>query len=104
MYDVINGKPYDTETSFYIGFWSNGLPVNDYAFVRKSLFKKRRSGEYFLYCEGGGATEYGIKKNGRYLKGEKIEPLTNAQASAFAQEFLSDYEVKLMNYKYNSRN
>ena len=56
MKKIINGRKYDTETAKEIGYWSNGYPCSDFNHCEETLYLKK-TGEYFLYGEGGALTE-----------------------------------------------
>ena len=57
MKKIINGKRYDTSKAKEIGYWSNNLSNRDFNHCDEWLYKKR-TGEYFLYGEGGPMTRY----------------------------------------------
>ena len=90
MKKIINNKVYDTETANYIGSWDNGYPGNDFSYLSKSLYRKK-TGEYFLYMEGGAFTECAESDGNMTCGGEKIVPLSIEQARKFAFEYLEPY-------------
>lgn len=57
MDKIINGKRYNTKTAKFIGKREYG-DYGDYEHVREELYQKK-TGELFLYCEGGPETGYG---------------------------------------------
>ena len=94
MKKIINGKKYDTETARELASYSNGGGWRDFQHFEETLHQKR-TGEYFLYGEGGPASRYAetCGLNGR-CGGEKIIPLTEIEAQEWAEEHLDgeDYE------------
>ena len=57
MKKIINGKKYDTETATKIGEYSNGYSTSDFHYIDETLYRKK-TGEFFLYGEGGPMTRY----------------------------------------------
>ena len=93
MKKVINGKMYDTTKAKLIGQW-NYSNSSDLQYIKEQLYKKR-TGEFFLYGQGGPASKYAeaISYNS-WSGGSKIIPLTYESAKEWAEEYLSggDYE------------
>lgn len=93
MKKIINGKLYDTDKARYLGgdSYSNS---RDFHHWTEELYVKR-TGEYFLYGEGGPMTKY-AESTGQntWSGGEKIIPLTLQNAMKWAEEHLraEDYE------------
>ena len=77
----IDGKRYNINTAEFIASWDNDLPYMDFGYLKETLYRKR-TGEFFLYGEGGARTKYGrVDDDGRtYIGSEKIIPLTDAEA------------------------
>lgn len=71
MKKIINGRKYDTETAKEIGYWSNGYPCSDFNHCEETLYLKK-TGEYFLYGEGGALTEYARSVCGGSTGGSRI--------------------------------
>lgn len=94
MVKIINGKKYSTETAEREGFYSNSPGRNDFHWVEESLFKKR-TGEFFLFCEGGPASIYctWIDSHNR-TSGDKIIPMTFEEARRWAEEHLEAEEYE----------
>lgn len=94
MNKIIGGKKYDTETAKYLANWANGYAHNDPHYVAESLYRKR-TGEFFLYGEGGAMTKYAetIADN-LPDEGEQIIPLTDDEAKDWAESHLDDDEYK----------
>ncbi|MFA6804319.1 MAG: hypothetical protein WCR24_07525 [Candidatus Methanomethylophilaceae archaeon] len=94
MFKVINGKRYSTETSRKVAEYDNGRPVNDFNHYEETLFCKK-TGEYFLYGEGGPASKY-ARETGQnsWSGGEAIIPLSLDNAKEWAENAMDgdDYE------------
>jgi hypothetical protein len=88
MKRIIDGKKYDTETAYMVGQWENMYDVSNFHYYSESLYRKR-TGEYFLYGEGGAMSKYAetIGQN-EWQGGEKIIPLTYDNARKWAEEHL----------------
>ena len=86
MKKIINGKRYDTGTAKLIGEtqYSNR---GDFNFWEEELYQKR-TGEFFLYCGGGGNSKHGHWEGNTGGWGEKIKPLTIEEAQEWAEEYL----------------
>lgn len=96
MRKIINGRTYNTETSKKIGEWWNGLATNDFSHCYEVLYKNTR-GAYFIHGEGGAMSKYAISTGtNSWSGGEKITPLTSAEATEWAEKHLSaeEYEAE----------
>lgn len=82
MKKIINGKAYNTDTAEKLGDCWNG--ESDLRYCLKTLYRER-TGEYFLHCVGGGMTIY---------NGQRIKPLTEAEARKWAEEYLTADEYE----------
>lgn len=93
MKKIINGKRYDTETAQLIGSASYSNRT-DFHFWSEELYRKK-TGECFLYCEGGPASKYGrqIEQNA-WSGGEKIIPLTLKEAQKWGEEYMNADEYE----------
>ena len=89
--NIIKGKVYNTETAEKMGCWDNGYPVSDFHYTGESLYKKK-TGEFFLYGVGGALSYYSSHSGW----GEKIKPLTLAEAKEWAEEKLTTDEYEKM--------
>ena len=88
MKKIINGKLYDTETAKCVGTWSNNRSRRDFSSCEEELYRKR-TGEFFLYGEGGPMTKYAKScGDNSWSGGEEIIPLTAAKAREWAEEHL----------------
>lgn len=93
MKKIINGRRYDTDTATMMGEASHG-GRNDFSFFSEELYKKR-TGEFFLYGEGGPASKYAVSAGqNSWSGGKKIEPLTLAEAQEWAEENLEGEEYE----------
>ena len=94
MKKVINGKMYDTDTATKLASWCNMQDFSNFNYVDETLYKKR-TGEYFLYGEGGPMTKYAVSTGSNsWSGGEMIIPLTLSAAQEWAEEHLDgdDYQ------------
>lgn len=87
MKKIIEGKVYDTNTAEFLTSNDNGYPRNDFAYANEELYLKK-TGEYFLYGEGGGNSRYGEWHGNSGGPGEKIMPLTLGEAKEWAENNL----------------
>ena len=89
MKKIIAGKIYDTDTAKKIGYDCYNGSERDFHWWSETLFKKR-TGEYFLYGEGGPLSKYAqrYEQRGR-VSGESIQPMTYTEATAWAEEHMS---------------
>ena len=87
MKKIINSKLYDTETAKEIGSTYNGLNCGDSSYCEEKLYLKK-TGEFFLYGEGGPMTKYGRAVGDGYAWGESIVPIDIADAKKWVQENL----------------
>lgn len=89
MKKIINGKLYDTDTARFIGSWANTGDYRSWSYVHEELYCKR-TGEYFLYGEGGPMTQYSHSLgDNSWSGGEQIIPLSFAKAREWGEEHLS---------------
>lgn len=95
MKKIINGKVYDTETAKAVSEWSSAGSWRDFSHVEETLYRKK-TGEYFLYGEGGPSTRYAVSAGQNcWSGGEKIIPLSHENARQWAEEHLDadEYEA-----------
>lgn len=89
MKKIIDGKKYDTETAVEVGYYSNDLHKGDFRWCEETLYRKR-NGEFFLYGEGGGLSPHAHHfPGGGYCEGEKIVPMSKAEAKSWCEQHLS---------------
>lgn len=92
MKKYINNKVYDTETAERIGGYSYGEGSRDFHHYSERLYRKR-TGEFFLYGEGGPLSKYSVSQGqNSWSGGEKIEPLSVEEAEKWAEEHLDTDE------------
>lgn len=93
MKKIINGKRYDTETAQFCGSRDYRYP-GDLDYVHEALYQKR-TGEFFLYGEGGPRSKYAEEVSmNSWSGGEAITPLSDDEAREWAESYLDgeDYE------------
>ena len=94
MKKIINGKVYDTATAKELGSWSNGGTWRDFSHMEETLYRKK-TGEFFLFGEGGPATKYAVTEGtNSWRGGERIMPLSFAEAKTWAEEHLDGDEYE----------
>lgn len=90
MKKIINGKKYDTDTARKLASYGNGLLPNDFRCIEESLYQKK-TGEYFLYGEGGPMTKYAVSCGNNSTTGSSmITPISEAEARAWVEEHAND--------------
>ena len=89
MKKIINGRLYDTDKAAYLGYDLYAGP-RDFEYWREELYKKR-TGEFFLYGQGGPASKYAVASvtGSGWDGGEKIIPLAYDKARQWAEDHLS---------------
>lgn len=94
MKKIINGKVYDTDTARALGSYSNGGTWRDFSHVEETLYRKK-TGEYFLYGEGGPMTRYAeAQGQNQWSGGSRIMPMTYQEAAQWAEEHLTADEYE----------
>lgn len=93
MKKVISGRLYDTSTAKLMGEYQYSYP-NDFHWYREELYQKK-TGEYFLYGEGGPLSEYRetVSLN-QWSGGEAIKPLSYQEAQRWAENHLDGDEYE----------
>lgn len=94
MKKIINGKLYNTDTAKELGSWENTPDVRDFSHFEETLYQKR-TGEFFIYGEGGPGSRYSVSAGQNcWAGGSKIIPITWENAREWAEEHLDadDYE------------
>lgn len=95
MKQIINGKMYNTETAKELTSWSNDVSYSDFSHCREVLYRKK-TGEYFLYGEGGAMSKYSEYHGNCSSGGSKIIPLTENKAKAWAEKHIdSDKYIEI---------
>lgn len=94
MKKIINGKMYNTDTAKELAGWSSPGGRGDHSHYEETLYQKR-TGEFFLYGEGGPMTRYAESAGqNQWRGGSKIIPLAWEDAREWAENKLDadDYE------------
>lgn len=94
MKKIIKNKRYDTETAREIGYDRYNGSTSDFAYWCETLYCKR-TGEYFIYGEGGPASKYAeTAGQNEWCGGERIIPMNYENAREWAERHLDadDYE------------
>lgn len=88
MKQIIKGKLYNTETAKELGSWANYGGWRDFQHMEETLYIKK-TGEYFLFGEGGPMTKYAerVEQNG-WSGGSRIMPMSYEEARQWAEEKL----------------
>lgn len=94
MKQIINGKKYDTKTATFLGSYQNTGDRGDFHHYSEELYRKR-TGEYFLYGEGGPMSHYSRQTaSNEWSGGERIRPLTEVEAREWAERHLDGDEYE----------
>lgn len=93
MKKIINGKKYDTETATQMGKWWNGYSRSDFCFCAETLYRKR-TGEFFLFGDGGAKTRWAQADGDGLCGGEGIKPLTEAEAREWTERHMGADEYE----------
>lgn len=95
MKKIINGRVYDTEKAKELGTYANYGSWRDFNHLEETLYRKK-TGEYFLFGEGGPTTKYAeAEGQNSWTGGRRIMPMTYGEAKAWAEEHLTadEYEA-----------
>lgn len=88
MKRIIKNKLYDTDTAQRLGEYAPNPYISDFSYFCETLYRKK-TGEFFLHGEGNAASKYSRScGQNETCGGEKIVPLTYAEAQAWAEEHL----------------
>ena len=94
MKKIINNKVYDTDTAKKLGSWENMYDSRDFGYFSEALYQKR-TGEFFIYGEGGPMSKYAkTVGTNQWSGGERIMPVTMAEAQEWAENHLSADEYE----------
>ena len=93
MKKVINGKRYDTTSATKLAEYENTIDVRNHNRFEETLYEKK-TGEYFLHGAGGAGSKYGVWFENSGSPGEKIMPLSLAEAKKWAEEYLDGDEYE----------
>lgn len=93
MKKIVKGKMYDTQTAKRLGEHCVNS-ASDFDYLGESLYRKR-TGEFFLYGEGGARTKYAhLTEDGHWIYGQDIIPLSYKAACEWAEEHLTADEYQ----------
>ena len=93
MKKIINGKRYDTATAKKIGDASHSNN-RDFGYWYEELYQKK-TGEFFLYGEGGPMSKYSRSTGqNEWAGGEEINPLTLGEAQEWGEKYLDADEYE----------
>lgn len=85
MRKIINGKLYNTDTAEFVDEYTYSYP-SDFNYEYEKLYRKR-TGEFFLYGEGGPASKYSVcTGQNEWSGGEKLIPLSDDEAREWLEE------------------
>lgn len=93
MKKIVKGKLYNTDTAKKVAEWSADIAKNDLRFYSETLYQKR-TGEFFLYGEGGPDSKYAKPYDGDWVSGEKIIPLSLENAKETVSKNLDTEEYE----------
>lgn len=97
MKRVIEGRRFDTETATLLASVSSTETRTSYSWWTEGLYRTPRSGAYFLAGEGHARSRYAVNLGGgQWGPGERIEPMTEAEAFAWAQRELPADQVEAL--------
>ena len=88
MKKIINGKRYNTETAKQLATYDNGYPMGDLNYVSEDLYRTK-SGMFFIHAAGGANTIYNTMVEDWFCGGEKIIPLDESGARAWAEQHIT---------------
>lgn len=93
MKKIINGKKYNTATAKELYTMSSGAR-SDFGHVSETLYIKK-TGEYFLYGEGGPMSRYAQSAGQNcWTGGEAITPITEAEARKWGEKHMDGDEYE----------
>lgn len=85
MKKIINGRKYDTDTAVAVASYFSGSSYRDFNYVEETLYKKR-TGEFFLYGEGGAMSRYSVScGDNSWCGGEAIILMSEMAARAWVE-------------------
>ena len=93
MNKIINGKKYSTDTAKCVACWENGYGHGDFQYAEEQLYRKK-TGEFFLYGEGGPMSGYAESYGNETYGSEKIIPLSDDEAREWAEDHLDGDEYE----------
>lgn len=85
MRKIINGKKYDTDTASLICDYENTCNRTDFYWYSEELYQKK-TGEFFIFGEGGPASPYSESGRGWACGSKKITPISECDAQKFVEK------------------
>jgi len=85
MRQIIDRKVYDTESAEKIAKDGSIVDKSDFHALAETLYKDP-SGEYFLHCQGGAATQYAEEAREGTTYGEELRTLTKEEAVDWCED------------------
>lgn len=85
MRQVVSGVLYDTEKSVQI-CKKEEFASTDYRHTEETLFRTKKTGKFFLVCEGGPASKYSRDCGNYSTYGRRIEVLGDREAAEFCEQ------------------
>ena len=94
MKKIIGGRVYDTEKARELGTYANAGSWRDFSHLEETLYRKK-TGEYFLFGEGGPMTRYAeAEGQNSWSGGRRIMPMSYDEAREWAEEHLEADEYE----------
>lgn len=93
MKKIIKNRVYDTDTAADLGTYATSLDDN-LNYVTETLYRKK-TGEYFLWGQGGPQTKYAVQHGLNWSGSSTIIPLTYDAARQWAEEHLDTEEYEI---------
>lgn len=93
MKKIINGKKYDTDTAKLMGTYTNGISYSDFEFFMSELYKKK-TGEFFLYQEGGPMSIVAVHHGNNTTGSERIIPISENEAKEWVEKYMDADEYE----------
>lgn len=95
MRKIIHNKVYDTSTARLVAEWENDVGKGDVHWYREQLYQKK-TGEYFVWGEGGPGSPYAQHRYGGWYEDEGIIPVSYDEARQWAEDNLdaAEYEAE----------
>lgn len=85
MQSIIDGRMYNTDTATLVANHDNMADVRNFHYANEALYIKK-TGEWFLLCEGQGLSKYGVQRGNEFCWGERIIPYNEEDAKMWLEE------------------
>ena len=91
---TIDGQRFDTNKAERIANASYDGSRTDFQWWSETLYRTPRSKRFFLVGEGGAMTRYARRVDvNSYTGGERCDPMTDAEALAWAEDHMTADEI-----------